>query len=286
MKNALLKILALQLLVTSAGVAATWNYTPKALKNCQGGLELVASFPFQDGAFSDSHDFVVFSEGFRTLDAIVAKIKAKGFEPVAVWNGGFFGPNNAVSYYKSSLTGVEHYENSQRGPRACTLFDHGTNSFNLLQSTTTNYQNFLKLNKTEVFCAGPQLLQNGLNVAKQQYCDEQFNPSCRPDRTDPGIGYNSNYPRTASCFTAAGEFKVFAYLSTFKKCGSTVEHIADRMLDEGCVEGMNHDGGGSSKIYLNNGTENFYRGFKGDANRTIPVWVAVVKKPKVSKSKN
>lgn len=279
MKNLFLqKILLLLMVALPSGYSFAWDFNATSLKNCQSGMELVASFPFQDKAFSDQHDFAVFSEGFLTLDEVVAKIKAKGFDPVAVWNGGFFGGGMAVSYYKSTVNGTEHFQNSQRGPRACTLFDHTKNTFEMKQSTTPNYKDFVKTTDTEIFCAGPQLLEGGTNVAKRQYCDEQFSPLCRSDGSDPGIAYSANYPRTASCFTANGDFKVFAYLSTFKKCGATLDYVATRMEQEGCIDGMNHDGGGSSKLYVNNGKEQFFRGYKADAKRDVPVWIAIIKK--------
>lgn len=252
------------------------------LSKCAGGRAYIATFNFNDPEFTRHHGLMVLAEGFMTFSDALRSLWAKGLVPVALINGGFFetGGTKIYSYYKSSVNGYESPSNSVWSPRACTMFDRQNAAFNLLQSTDENYALFQQGAGLEVFCAGPQLVENGVNVAQRQYCNEHFDPACRPDHDDPGIGINVNTARSASCITADGQFKLFSFTSSISGCGATLPILAEWMIAEGCVNGMNHDGGGSSKIYLDNSANEpvYAAGYGSNQKRRIPVWLAIVKR--------
>jgi exopolysaccharide biosynthesis protein len=271
------------LLITLFGAesgASDFSLKKHPLTACTGGYGIVAGFPFHAHEFRENYDLVVVGEGFRTLPSAVNYLKRHGFQVVAVINGGFFGGSRIYSYFKSSALRSEHSSNSALSPRACMVFDRSKGALEVVQSTSSNYQEFRNRDQIEVFCAGPQLVENGANVAKRQACSEKFRASCRADGKDPGLNLFGNEPRSASCVTAMGDLKLFSFNSSVRRCGASAQTLAQVMIKEGCESGLNHDGGGSAKLYLDlgDGRRVTSLGRGGDKGRAVPVWIAVVKK--------
>ena len=253
---------------------------------CPGRKEAVATFDVKDPEFAQNFEVRTFHSGFVTLAGAVAAIRRSGVEPVAVINAGFFDGNNQIfSYYKSTTNQVEASDNSSLGPRGCAWHDHGTLGFEFLGSTDANYQRMHQAAGAEVVCAGPMLIRHSVDVLDQQICNEHFSPGCRKDRTD-GLNYLGNYPRSGVCVTAAGSLKLFAVTSSKKKCGMTMAELTHEMMAAGCTEGLNLDGGGSSKMYYNaqagasvaSSSAGAVTVDGTDPNRGIPVWLVIVRK--------
>lgn len=247
----------------------------RRLPGCPGGTLLVASF-----RLGEELGLVVLQDGSRTLPEAKAALAGLGLEPAAVVNGGYFdrATGEVLSYYKSSRLGTSAPSNSSQGPRACMVFDPATGAAGVYQSTEANYRLFRR-SGAEVYCAGPQLLEDGADVAARQYCRERFSPACRPDRSDPGLQFFEPSPRTGSCAAPGRVFKLFSANSAAARCGLGVPDLARAMAAEGCRDGLNHDGGGSAKLYLSggDGPAVVAAGAGTERSRRLPVWIAVVR---------
>ena len=106
----------------------------------------------------------------------------------------------------------------------------------------------------EIFAAktaiggGPLLIDNG--KFKNSYVEELFNGAS-------GIGPDSCHPRTAVGVTADDKMIVFVCEGrqmTEGVAGLTTADVANVLLDLGCVEAINLDGGGSSCMLVNGKT--------------------------------
>ena len=95
---------------------------------------------------------------------------------------------------------------------------------------------------------GPLLIDNG--KFRDSYVEELFNGTS-------GIGPDSNQPRTAIGVTADKKMVLFVCEGrqmTEGVAGLTTADVANVLLDLGCVEAINLDGGGSSCMLVNGKT--------------------------------
>jgi exopolysaccharide biosynthesis protein len=95
---------------------------------------------------------------------------------------------------------------------------------------------------------GPLLIDGG--KFKDTYVEELFNGAS-------GISPDSNQPRTAMGVTADGKMVLFVCEGrqmTEGVAGLTTADVANVLLDLGCVEAINLDGGGSSCMLVNGKT--------------------------------
>lgn len=95
---------------------------------------------------------------------------------------------------------------------------------------------------------GPLLIDNG--KFKNTYVEELFNGAS-------GIGPDTNQPRTAIGVTSDKKMVLFVCEGrqmTEGVAGLTTEDVANVLLDLGCVEAINLDGGGSSCMLINGKT--------------------------------
>lgn len=248
------------------------------LKGCPGGVMIVASFPLGGDS---PYSVAVFHDGAKTLPAALADLRGRGLDPAALVNGGYFDPGGGgvVSYYKSTVFAGQAPHNSARGPRACMVLDPVSKKLSVQQSDQADYDRW-RAGGGEVYCAGPQLIEGGADVAARQSCAEHFLPECRADRSDPGADLKSSIPRTGSCATADGTLKIFSANSGDARCGATAALMAETMVAEGCASGLNHDGGGSAKLFAapEKGEPATAAGSGADRERPIPVWLAVLRR--------
>jgi hypothetical protein len=277
MKVLLAAFLSFSLPAAASGERAV-SVASSPLKACPGGLMIVASFPLGgDSPFSAA----VFHDGSKTLTAALADLRGRGLDPVGLVNGGYFDPKGGgvVSYYKSTVFANQALHNSARGPRACMVFDPESKRLSVLQSDQANYDRW-RSGGGEIYCSGPQLVEGGADVSARQSCAEHFLPECRADRSDPGVNLKVHYPRTGSCVTADGTLKLFSANSDEEKCGATAELMARSMIAEGCADGINHDGGGSAKLFVapEQGAPVTAAGAGEDRGRAIPVWLVVLRR--------
>lgn len=117
---------------------------------------------------------------------------------------------------------------------------------------------------------GPTLVKNGLpNIT---YDQEVFWGS--------GVGYSNQDPRTAVGYTNTDH--VIMLVADGRQTlsnGLSLPELAQLMIDLGCVEVMNLDGGGSSQMAVGNQLINLPEG--GTFQRPIPNMLAVVKNDSV-----
>ena len=95
---------------------------------------------------------------------------------------------------------------------------------------------------------GPLLIDEG--KFRDTYVEELFNGTS-------GIGPDSNQPRTAMGVTADNRMVLFVCEGrqmTDGVAGLTTADVANVLLDLGCVEAINLDGGGSSCMLVNGKT--------------------------------
>lgn len=276
-------LLGLALLVSAGWTAVPPPFAAAArrLPACPGGVLTAAKFKFGDSAYREAYTLVVFNDGYKTVRAAAAALLRRGLIPVGILNGGFFARDESaiLSYFRSGAMGNALPHNSRRSPRACMVFLPPAD-WSLRQSTPEDYAIFGTLPDAEIYCAGPQLLEEGRDVSARRLCEEGIIPSCRPDRSEPGINFAGDVPRSASCVTRAGDLMFFSANSAAAKCGMTGPALARAMAAEGCRFGMNHDGGGSAKLFLwdMRGHPVVLAGAGEDRLRASPVWVAVVRR--------
>jgi hypothetical protein len=93
---------------------------------------------------------------------------------------------------------------------------------------------------------GPNLVSNGLvNVT---YNEEVM--------FDSGVGKDNGDPRTAIGLTPSGKIIVFVVDGRRNGIGMSLPQVANVMIQLGCVEAINLDGGGSSTFYAGGATRN------------------------------
>jgi hypothetical protein len=248
---------------------------------CEGGTESITSVPLNDLKTAGHLGFMVFADGFMDFASVITSVKAKGFRPRLIFNGGYFqtGGSKIYSYYKTAVGGKEFEQSSLAGPRSCMVFQPDSpEKMSVFLDHDENYNWFKNIKNGEIYCVGPGVVSGGGDVSMKQFCDEHFDPKCRPKGDDPGINFMGNYPRIGSCVTRDGQFKVFSYSSEVKKCGISGPNMAKRMIEENCLEGVNHDGGGSVKLYHLDRDGKLIQNFGADPTRKIPVWGVVYEK--------
>lgn len=244
------------------------------LSACKGGTGYIATL-------APGAQLKVHAEGAQTLDQVIESIRKRGETPRLAVNAGFFSGSEPVSYFKSAKNRVEHPRNSLRSPRACMEIGSASLVSRVVQSSEEVYQGFRRAEASEIFCAGPRVLDQGKDVVMTQVCREQFSPECRADGSDPGLGATSNLPRSASCVTRSGTIRFFVFNSNTSRCGITLPDLARWMQAEDCVDGLNHDGGASVKFFAEDaqGRVHRSRGMDDGPGRTIPVWITVTDSP-------
>lgn len=257
--------------------AGDFSVTQSSIPGCRNGQAIVATFDFNQAEFREKFQLQVITGKSRTRSAVQKDLERSGRPVAALINAGFFFGTAPVSFYKSSINGRQHSSNSAMSPRACLVHESKTAQTQLLQSTEAHFRMFIEAKDIEVYCAGPQLVSFWTDVSSTQFCRERFHPDCRSDHQDPGVGYWTNVPRTGSCVTSKGELKWFSLNSSTHRCGGTLPDLTGLMMKEDCVDGMNHDGGGSSKLYLDPAQGSTVVA-DGIENRAVPVWVAIVRR--------
>lgn len=91
----------------------------------------------------------------------------------------------------------------------------------------------------EAIGGGPNLVSNGqVNVTYDQ--EVMFGS---------GVGLDNGDPRTAIGYTADGKIILFVVDGRGASLGMSLPQVAQTMIDLGCVEAVNLDGGGSSTFY-------------------------------------
>lgn len=204
-----------------------------------------ARFPTAD----TNHDFVVAgSSGAKTVENMAATVP----DAYAAINGGYFAfGQGPVSYAKGRL-GYESPSGNVKGPRGCLWYDHNSRTAGLTISMGRNFLggsswgDGLFPNATDVVCAGPTLLQNGVDVFEQQYDAENFGTS--------GISPYSPLPRTAICVLEDGGIYMLAAQSeSVKARGFTLPELTEYLSDQGCKNALNLDGGGSTAYWSTGG---------------------------------
>jgi exopolysaccharide biosynthesis protein len=118
----------------------------------------------------------------------------------------------------------------------------------------------------EAIGAGPLLIKNGKyqNMWENELFDEAS-----------GVGPTYNHPRSAIAYHPNGYLIFFVCEGRNKTAntpGLTLKEVADLLLDLGCSEAINLDGGGSSCMLLN-GKETIIP--SDGKQRTIPNTVAI-----------
>jgi exopolysaccharide biosynthesis protein len=83
--------------------------------------------------------------------------------------------------------------------------------------------------------------------------DYKIDISNEQERKFTGKGILDRHPRTAMGYTSDGQLIILAIQGRFKgiAVGATLQETAQILLDLGCVEGINLDGGGSSCLLIN-----------------------------------
>ena len=93
---------------------------------------------------------------------------------------------------------------------------------------------------------GPNLVSNGqVNVS---YNEEVM--------FDSGVGRDNGDPRTAIGYTASGKMILFVVDGRRNGIGLSLPQVANVMIQLGCVQAINLDGGGSSTFYAGGTTRN------------------------------
>jgi len=117
---------------------------------------------------------------------------------------------------------------------------------------------------------GPTLVKNG--IKKITYDEEVFWGS--------GVGLSNQDPRTAVGYTSDNHvIMLVADGRQTASSGLSLTELADVMINLGCVEAMNLDGGGSSQMAVGSTLINRPEG--GTFQREIPTMLAVVKNDSV-----
>jgi hypothetical protein len=209
------------------------------------------------------HDLVVTgSNAAKTVRNLAVAIP----DARAAVNGGYFAfGQGPVSYAKGRL-GYESPSGNVKGPRGCFWYDRERRLAGLTVSMGREYVSGgwgagLFPEATDVICAGPTLVRDGVNVFAQQYDAENFGTS--------GISPSSPLPRTAICVLEdGGIFLLAAQHDSVKARGFTLPALAAYLIGKGCAQALNLDGGGSSAFWS---TEGYWEG-----SEDRPLYNAVV----------
>ena len=102
--------------------------------------------------------------------------------------------------------------------------------------------NLIKWNANWAVGGGPVLIR-----------DHKIDISNEQERKFTGKGILDRHPRTAMGYTSDGQLIILAIQGRFKgiAVGATLQETAQILLDLGCIEGINLDGGGSSCLLIN-----------------------------------
>ncbi|MBP6686263.1 MAG: phosphodiester glycosidase family protein [Lacibacter sp.] len=125
---------------------------------------------------------------------------------------------------------------------------------------------FRKWNMQTAIAGGPALIQNGrIDVANNE------------ERMFTGKAIDDKHPRTAMGYTADGKLIILVVQGRMPGIaeGASLTHLAKLLLDLGCVEALNLDGGGSSCMLVN-GKETIKPSDK-EGQRPVPA-VFIIKK--------
>jgi exopolysaccharide biosynthesis protein len=139
-----------------------------------------------------------------------------------------------------------------------------------LPKLSPNDTRLTKLSKWKIdqaFGGGPVLIQNSATMI-----------SNNEERKFAGKAINDKHPRTAIGYTADGKMIILVVQGRMKGLaeGATLPQLASIMLDLGCVEAMNLDGGGSSCMLVN-GKETIKPSDK-EGQRPVPAVLTILKK--------
>lgn len=195
-----------------------------------------ANFPTAD----PSLDFAVIgSSTKKTVSGLASQHSEQA--PKAVVNGGYFGTTEIYSYSLGSF-GWETVNGNAKGPRACIAYDSVSRKARIEQSMGMDSGgNSLFPDDTDVACAGPQLVKDGVNVSAAQYVAENFETS--------GISPDSHLPRTAACIKNDGSIVILTAQHETVRYGMTLNELADHLISIGCKDALNLDGGGSTAFW-------------------------------------
>jgi exopolysaccharide biosynthesis protein len=195
-----------------------------------------ANFPTADSTLNFA---VIGSATKKKVSAFVTQ--HSDISPKAVINGGYFGGSETYSYSKGSF-GWETTTGNAKGPRACIAYDSVTRKARIVQSNgKDNLGNSLFPDETDVACAGPQLVKDGINVSAAQYIAENFETS--------GISPDSKLPRSAACIKNDGSIVLIMAQHETVRFGMTLNALANYLISIGCVDALNLDGGGSTAFW-------------------------------------
>ncbi len=116
-----------------------------------------------------------------------------------------------------------------------------TDSFSVIRNKKT-YRKLSKWKMETAIAGGPVLVQNG-----------QISISNNEERMFGGKAIDDKHPRTAMGYTADGKLIILAVQGRFDGIaeGASLKQLAKILLDLGCVEALNLDGGGSSCLLVN-----------------------------------
>ncbi len=162
-------------------------------------------------------------------------------------NAGYFGSSAPVSYARGHL-GYESPVGNTNGPRACLAWDVARGEAWVELSHGRPYlgqQQWgpgLFPTASDVVCAGPRLLEGGVDVSAVAVVDERFGSS--------GISPTGRRPRAAVCVHGDGSLlAVAAQNSSTQACGPNLSELAVLLAQRGCVDAINLDGGGSVALW-------------------------------------
>jgi hypothetical protein len=178
----------------------------------------------------------------------VAQLAKTHGATLAAVNAGYFAASSGPLSYAKGHTGYESPSGNVKGPRACLVYDRKSRKARVelsmgRQPAGDGWGKSLYPTVTDVACGGPQLLQNGANVAMAHVASEKFQTS--------GINPKGAAPRTAACILESGALLLaVAQSATVKACGPDLASLADLLEKRGCVDAINLDGGGSSALWF------------------------------------
>lgn len=116
-----------------------------------------------------------------------------------------------------------------------------TDSFLVIKNKEP-YKKLHRWNMQTAIAGGPALIQNG-----------QVSISNNEERMFGGKAIDDKHPRTAMGYTADGKLIILVVQGRFDGIaeGASLKQLANILLDLGCVEALNLDGGGSSCLLVN-----------------------------------
>lgn len=183
----------------------------------------------------------------QTVASWATTLKDAGHDVIATWNAGYFGFGAGPYSYAKGGAGYESRAAVVKGPRACLVIDTRTGTSSIQLSMGRDASGSLLPDATDVVCAGPRLVAGGEDVSEAAFVEENFETS--------GIGKDARLPRSGVCLKADGAVVLLSAQSpTTRACGFDLRGFASHMIEIGCVEGMNLDGGGSTGLWYEDGS--------------------------------